>query len=40
MKRWLLLLTANVAAFVAVLGAQPTSWFFFYQPEVLFIKTF
>jgi cyclic lactone autoinducer peptide len=33
-KRWLLVLVANMAAFVAVLGIQPTSWGVWYQPEV------
>jgi len=34
LKRWMLVLVANVAAFVAVLGIQPTSWGAWYQPEV------
>lgn len=34
LKRGLLALVANVAALVAVLGIQPTSWGAWYQPEV------
>lgn len=34
LKRLMLLLVANTAAFVAVLGVQPTSWGVWYQPQV------
>lgn len=33
-KRHLLLAITHVAAFMAVVGIQPTSWFHWHQPEV------
>lgn len=33
-KRWLLVLVANLAVFAGVLGVQPTSWGLWYQPEI------
>ncbi len=33
-KRWLLMLVANTATFVAILGIHPTSWGAWYQPEI------
>lgn len=34
LKKWMLLLFANLATFVAILGVQPTSWGVWYQPQV------
>jgi len=34
MKRRLLILVANAAALVAILGIHPTSWGLWYQPQV------
>jgi len=33
-KRWTLMLAANAAALVAVIGIQPTSWGAWYQPQI------